>query len=394
MKRIRDILGFRERPGGDFRYVQDRFSDFLEILARSNRVLELIAAVRARLRGESAPDVAYAHEVVDQLSQCARGLVQEMISRYGQDYAGLADRLASIEAEAIGLLAGGDVADEVAAEAGVSGREPVGAEPSRRLLSRLCTLNPCNPEGPDFAINGCRTFRDVARFAHQKALSEAVKAAEKLSDCAMRLDSEIPLPVDVLFVDGPRLRSQRGQQIRHKDIACEPMRVFWDGLVHEGWPSQAPRATVKGFMSVLATTMSTPTSPNFAETSFAVLSPEYMMISLQMGYHVSAVEAMCSADSSRNYVRMQFSRGGAPLDRRKRRINLIEHVLDRAGFESHTNEDYLDATIIGEPSSSVLEKLNVLGRLTILTKQLDMALSSDGLAQWYADDFVKKLGLS
>jgi len=35
----------------------------------------------------------------------------------------------------------------------------------------------------------------------------------------------------------------------------------------------------------------------------------------------------------------------------------------------------------------------VLGRLTILTKQLDMALQNDDLADWYTRYFKKKLGL-
>jgi len=28
-----------------------------------------------------------------------------------------------------------------------------------------------------------------------------------------------------------------------------------------------------------------------------------------------------------------------------------------------------------------------------MTKQLDMALSNDAIARWYAEDFMKKLGL-
>ena len=34
-----------------------------------------------------------------------------------------------------------------------------------------------------------------------------------------------------------------------------------------------------------------------------------------------------------------------------------------------------------------------MGRITMLTKQLDMALSNDIIAQWYAKDFVKRLQL-
>ena len=39
------------------------------------------------------------------------------------------------------------------------------------------------------------------------------------------------------------------------------------------------------------------------------------------------------------------------------------------------------------------DRLRLLGRLTMLTKQLDMALSDDGVAEWYTEDFARKLGL-
>ena len=41
----------------------------------------------------------------------------------------------------------------------------------------------------------------------------------------------------------------------------------------------------------------------------------------------------------------------------------------------------------------ILEKLRLLGRVTMLTKQLDMALSNDAITDWYMEDFAKKLGL-
>ena len=40
-----------------------------------------------------------------------------------------------------------------------------------------------------------------------------------------------------------------------------------------------------------------------------------------------------------------------------------------------------------------MEKLELLGRITLMTKQLDMALSNDAIADWYLNDFMKRLGL-
>jgi hypothetical protein len=35
-----------------------------------------------------------------------------------------------------------------------------------------------------------------------------------------------------------------------------------------------------------------------------------------------------------------------------------------------------------------------MGRITMLTKQLDMALSNDAIQRWYTEDFAKKIGVS
>jgi pyruvate,water dikinase len=112
-----------------------------------------------------------------------------------------------------------------------------------------------------------------------------------------------------------------------------------------------------------------------------------------MGYHFSTIEAIASDDLGKNYVRIQFKGGGTLPDRRLRRVWLLTRVLGALGFESNNRGDFLDARASYEPAAAILEKLHVLGRLTIMTKQLDIALSNDAVAQWYANDFMKKLGL-
>ena len=39
------------------------------------------------------------------------------------------------------------------------------------------------------------------------------------------------------------------------------------------------------------------------------------------------------------------------------------------------------------------EVLGLLGRLNIMTKQLDMALASDKIAAWYEGDLARRLGI-
>jgi pyruvate,water dikinase len=126
---------------------------------------------------------------------------------------------------------------------------------------------------------------------------------------------------------------------------------------------------------------------------FALLSREYMILSLRLGYHFTTFESMCTDEPSKNYIRMQFKGGGASSDRRIRRIGLVMDLLSRMGFEHASRGDFLDSSLSYADEVAIAEKLRLLGRLTMLTKQLDMALANDKVTQWYAGDFARKLGL-
>jgi pyruvate,water dikinase len=140
--------------------------------------------------------------------------------------------------------------------------------------------------------------------------------------------------------------------------------------------------------------MSAGGSEQLAEPSFAMVTREYMVLSLRLGYHFTTIEAMCSAESTDNYVRLQFKGGGAALERRLRRIKLVAGLLETLGFDNSGQGDFLDATLAQEEPEVIAEKLRLLGRLTMLTKQLDMALSNDSVAEWYASDIRRRLGLA
>ena len=82
------------------------------------------------------------------------------------------------------------------------------------------------------------------------------------------------------------------------------------------------------------------------------------------------------------------------FERRMRRVKLITNILRRLDFECHARSDFLNAAVSYKDAQTITDNLYVLGRLTIMTKQLDMVLSNDDVAEWYTKDFIKRLGLS
>jgi len=266
----------------------------------------------------------------------------------------------------------------------------------KQIASHITPLNMIDPRGDDFVLENCKTFHDITRFSHQKAMDEMFFGASELKNkekYSLKLKTDIPLKVNMIFIDREMPFGSKDKWIDENNIESVPMTAFWNGLREIGWPSQSASVDMKGFLGVLATSMTRSEEGRFAENSFAILSKEYMVLSLRMGYHFSTIETMVSDEINKNYIRLEFKDGGATIERRIRRIKLLVNVLSKMGFESYSKGDFLDAKLSYTDADKIEKALTLLGKLTVMTKQLDMALSNDKIAQWYTNDFIKRLGL-
>lgn len=267
----------------------------------------------------------------------------------------------------------------------------------RAVLDYVSPLNLLHPDVADFSIENCRTVHDLARFVHQKAMEEMFSGAMSVhgSDTAtVRLKTDMPMEVRLVYLDREPPQTDRHGCIAQEALESVPMEAFWRGVKEEGWPrAQVP----KNFKKLTGATVGkkgTNGELAYSSDSYVILSHEYMVFNVHMGYHLASVEAMASEEPSKNYIRMQYKDGGAPLDRRIRRIKLIAGILKKLGFENRSSQDYLNALLAYQTREEIGRKLVLLGRLTMMTKQLDMALSSDNVAEWYQEDFLRKLGVT
>jgi len=265
----------------------------------------------------------------------------------------------------------------------------------RGVLNHISPLNLVHPGDKGFAVENCHTFHDLTRFCHQRAMEEmfygglSVPEKERVS---VRLHTEMPLEVNVIYIDQDMSDDLREQGIDENSIDSEPMLHFWRGARQQGWPAQPLPRDFERF-KVFSTSMQHDESEGYSESSFALLSREYMIVGLRMGYHFTTVEGMCTDDPQKNYIRMQYKEGGATPERRERRINLIQDVLTRLGFDHQAKGDFLDTRLAGRPANQICEGLFKLGQLTMLTKQLDMALTNDEVAAWHTRQILQKLGI-
>ncbi|MEJ2720653.1 MAG: PEP-utilizing enzyme [bacterium] len=266
----------------------------------------------------------------------------------------------------------------------------------RGILKRIAPLNLLHPDDDNFKPENCQTFHDITRLVHQMAMKEMFSLGKNIKHkdrIALRLKSGIPLNVLIIFIDQSVSEHKKRHEVHEDDIASIPMKAFWGGIKQEGWPEQNASLESKRYDGILPASLATKIDDGFSESSFAVLSEEYMILSLRLGYHFTTVEAMCTHTASNNYIRYQCKGGGATLEKRKRRIHLFRSILTSMGFHVTGKGDFMDARIAYRNHTDLADLLHLLGRLTMMTKQLDMALSNDFITRWYIGDIKRKLGI-
>ena len=260
-----------------------------------------------------------------------------------------------------------------------------------RVLKWVVPLNLIDPSDKTFQQQFCETLHDITRFAHQKAMQEIFRISEELPEDVepVRIVADIPLLVYLIDLGGGI--NIISKQITPADISSLPFNAFFKGLVALEWPG--PRHVgAKSFFGMVAHTAEIPEAEleRMAEVSFSFISHEYMNFSIRLGYHLSLVEAYTGKSINDNYIRFFFKGGGADRERRLRRVRLIGEVLKKMDFRVKIIEDIIDAMITKDKQSHLEEKLEVLGRLTVYTKQLDAIMHDDKSVEWHLEEFVRK----
>ena len=115
-----------------------------------------------------------------------------------------------------------------------------------------------------------------------------------------------------------------------------------------------------------------------------------MNFSIRLGYHFSMVEAYAGENMNDNYIKFFFKGGGAASDRRLRRVRLIKEILKTLGFRVTVKEDVIDAMLTKYKLPTMESTLEVMGKLTAYTKQLDMVMYNDAITDWYIEEFIQQ----
>jgi len=266
----------------------------------------------------------------------------------------------------------------------------------KRVLRLISPLTLLDPKNDAFAPENCKTFHDIARFVHQRAVDKLGSLAEthrEIRQSAPRqLATKLPLGLTVIDIEGG-LDPAAGVDAGERDIRCRPLKALMEGLNASGMWETSPVAVDMGsFMSSVTRTFGAEAAhPSRMGRNLAVISREYLNLHLRLGYHFTVVDAFLGGSMNDNAIAFRFMGGVTDLARRSRRASLVAAILEQFDFLVEVKGDMVTGRIKKHPTRPMLDKMFMLGCLIGYTRQLDAKLDSERALQRHLEEFLQRI---
>lgn len=358
---------------------QHKVQGYLEIMAASNAAGEIIALMRTAQEGEGysssgqmqadcAALLGQTRRALDLLNDFAKHKQPELVSCF-EDLALKIDQA---------LAASGET-------------RPEDIQSLWHQLNPLIISKERPDASPSLTLADCACIQDLLDYLEECRLKEmfclSLRSPVTKKDAVSLVTGRM---VPILVIDAGGGLGCTGSTVDLEAVTSIPYRAFLTGMMSIPWPKARP-LNMKGFISVVGVTSTTPRAEDqLQKTSFALLSRNYMNFSLCLGYHASTIEAYLGDQARNNYIRFHYQGGAASVERRVRRLRLIEGILTRLGFKVEIQGDLLDGRRVGDQHPEMIRLLEILGRLEVYTKQMDMVMTDDDVVWGYVEDFLKQ----
>lgn len=264
----------------------------------------------------------------------------------------------------------------------------------RQVAEQIVPLHLLDPKSPLFRPESCTTLHDIMRFVHERCYTEMFHISDRASDAgSVSRTLKVKLPLDLHIIDlGGGLHHVDGPYIYLDQISSVPLNALLAGMLLPDVHAQGPRPiNMSGFLSVMNQHLLEPPTAQaqrFGERSYCIVSDKYLNFSSRVGYHYCVIDAYCGQTVSKNYITFQFKGGAADEIRRERRVRCIALILERLGFSTDVRGDMTQAKFQKFEQEETGHRLDQLGRLLIVTRQMDMLMANDQAIATMADNFM------
>ena len=266
------------------------------------------------------------------------------------------------------------------------------------IMRYIAPLNLVNPLEDDFVPEKCKTVHDLIRFMHEKSVQELVASATRQGRGVIgalggrkglrRLALDLPMQLLAIDLGGGIDDNGRGD-VAFSGIGSIPLRALISGMLHPGvWHDHAMALQGKDLLSGMARAGDFSGPSTAAGVNLAVISKEYVNMSMRFGYHFNMLDSYCSDTPRNNHIYFRFVGGAASINSRSLRIRMMAKILGAAGFIIKTKGDLLVARLSNLSREDIERILDQIGRLVGFTRQLDAILNTEAAADRLADAFL------
>ena len=268
----------------------------------------------------------------------------------------------------------------------------------KQVADLILPLHLLDPKSPDFTPQSCTSLHDIMRLVHEVSYTEMFQISDLVSDKgegAVKLDARIPIDLHIIDLEGGLAGTTRGvKKVTIDNIASIPLKALLKGMTHKELDGREPKPVqLGGLMSVISRQMLAPplnAGQRFGDRSYAIISDRYINFSSRVGYHYSVLDSYCSETITRNYITFSFKGGAADDVRRNRRARSIAAMLKGLDFSVAVKGDNVNSSYQKQELPLIEEKLELIGRLLLFTRQMDMLMGSEASVEDMAKAFLEE----